>query len=496
MTRPLRPGVCLGDVGDIAAFADNLFDREMPEDSHLRKLRRKWWEWQYIADQSERLGLLNRHTMGVGLGVGAEALIFFFARHCGKIIATDLYSSETAWREACYDDFAAIIAQAPLSFDRQRLQIINADMRDIPVGDGSVDLVWSTSSIEHVPTFADLLQTLEEISRVLKPGGYAILTTEYCLSEPPYLLPGVNALDAVSLKPLLAALGNHLEIVGDTDLAFDWANPANGAAPRRYIKEESVPYLRRDYVDGHKAGHMAHPVGMSVICPMALTLRRTRDPAPLRLPLKALSLPQETAWYCAAMQAYHSGENTVAARGFARVVSSPATPHQLRLHAFRFGMDAEIRLGLPVKEAALRIALMLADASAAMLRDDDCGDFFSYILREGGLSEKAAQVARAAATSPSATFDHALRMGCRLFSCDATAGDVVAEVLVDLIVNGWSPSVIQAEFSRAAGAEGVAEAVGALVHAVEAELNRRRDAFGVHLNSTDSQSGILKVSSS
>jgi SAM-dependent methyltransferase len=44
----------------------------------------------------------------------------------------------------------------------------------LPLGHGSVDLVWCSETIEHV---ADALGLLEECRRVLAPGGRLLATT-------------------------------------------------------------------------------------------------------------------------------------------------------------------------------------------------------------------------------------------------------------------------------------------------------------------------------
>jgi ubiquinone/menaquinone biosynthesis C-methylase UbiE len=49
--------------------------------------------------------------------------------------------------------------------------ILNYDGRRIPLADASVDIVFSSNVLEHVP---DLRQMHSEIARVLKPGGYCI----------------------------------------------------------------------------------------------------------------------------------------------------------------------------------------------------------------------------------------------------------------------------------------------------------------------------------
>ena len=49
--------------------------------------------------------------------------------------------------------------------------IMNYDGRHIPLPDASVDIVFSSNVLEHIP---DLAQMHLEISRVLKPGGHCV----------------------------------------------------------------------------------------------------------------------------------------------------------------------------------------------------------------------------------------------------------------------------------------------------------------------------------
>lgn len=49
---------------------------------------------------------------------------------------------------------------------------VQADCRRLPLVDGCMDLVWALSVLYH---FADLSGPLQEIARVLKPGGHCVL---------------------------------------------------------------------------------------------------------------------------------------------------------------------------------------------------------------------------------------------------------------------------------------------------------------------------------
>ena len=57
--------------------------------------------------------------------------------------------------------------------DRSHPDVVGS-ATDIPLGDASFDTVVCTEVLEHVP---DPLRALREMYRVLKPGGYLILST-------------------------------------------------------------------------------------------------------------------------------------------------------------------------------------------------------------------------------------------------------------------------------------------------------------------------------
>jgi len=53
-----------------------------------------------------------------------------------------------------------------------------ADVRQLPYRTGVFDGVLSTSTLDHFPSRSELLQSLREIARVLRPGGSLILTLD------------------------------------------------------------------------------------------------------------------------------------------------------------------------------------------------------------------------------------------------------------------------------------------------------------------------------
>jgi SAM-dependent methyltransferase len=68
------------------------------------------------------------------------------------------------------DLVAAGLRKAHASTPSARL--LQADVRDLPLADGSVDAVVSANLLEHVP---DDRRALKEVRRVLRPGGRAVI---------------------------------------------------------------------------------------------------------------------------------------------------------------------------------------------------------------------------------------------------------------------------------------------------------------------------------
>jgi SAM-dependent methyltransferase len=64
------------------------------------------------------------------------------------------------------------------------------DVRSLPLRDSSIDLVISDSTLDHFPTEADIITSLKELGRVLRPGGTLILTIDNKshLTYPPYFM--------------------------------------------------------------------------------------------------------------------------------------------------------------------------------------------------------------------------------------------------------------------------------------------------------------------
>jgi SAM-dependent methyltransferase len=59
-----------------------------------------------------------------------------------------------------------------------RCRFITADVRRLPLADRSVDVVLSNSTLDHFDTEIEIEKSLEELARVLKPGGILLATLD------------------------------------------------------------------------------------------------------------------------------------------------------------------------------------------------------------------------------------------------------------------------------------------------------------------------------
>jgi SAM-dependent methyltransferase len=108
-----------------------------------------------------------------------------------------------ALAEAGADSVGVELAEGAL--ERARLNVPGGDFRrmddEIPLEDSSVDLVWCSEVLEHVPDTAALLS---EARRVLRTGGRLLLTT------PSHDLPRRAAIALLRWEPHFDPLGQHV----------------------------------------------------------------------------------------------------------------------------------------------------------------------------------------------------------------------------------------------------------------------------------------------
>jgi SAM-dependent methyltransferase len=174
------------------------FGKDFPEGHEYRK----YWEVAMTARAFGDLGTLREDARILGVGAGHEATIYWLTTKVGKVVATDLYEADDAWSDT---DSSAEMLTDPGKFwdgewnpDRLEVRDMNALELDFP--DDSFDGVFSSSSIEHFGGFREIRQSIEEIYRVLRPGGVAALATEFRIQGSGHGWPGVFLFDEAALR--------------------------------------------------------------------------------------------------------------------------------------------------------------------------------------------------------------------------------------------------------------------------------------------------------
>jgi SAM-dependent methyltransferase len=166
---------------------------------------RKYWEVAMTLRAFRSLGILREDARVLGVGAGREATIYWLTRHVGEVVATDLYETEDAWSET--DSSADMLTDPGRYWDAEwrpeRLVVRHMDALELAFEDESFDGIFSSSSIEHFGDFPDVRRSVEEMFRVLRPGGVLALATEFRLEGEEIGNPGLLCFDEPELRSLL-----------------------------------------------------------------------------------------------------------------------------------------------------------------------------------------------------------------------------------------------------------------------------------------------------
>lgn len=217
-----------------------------------RRPHRKAWEWCAITQALHERGMLRPGRTGCGFAVGTEPLPSAFAARGVDILATDQAATDeaAAWNETGQHAASLDVLHRPEligrgEFDR-RVRFRPADMRELGLPWGErFDFLWSSCSIEHLGSLPAGLEFVEQSTRLLKPGGWAVHTTEYNVASNDATLDQGGSLiyrrrDIEELDRTLRRLGCGLSrcdfYAGDHVFDLDYDLPPYGRPDRQHIK--------------------------------------------------------------------------------------------------------------------------------------------------------------------------------------------------------------------------------------------------------------------
>lgn len=153
-------------------------------------MHRKQWEYVYVLQSLWERGCLQEGKRGIGFAVGTEPLPSVFASFGCDILATDIYpeqGQQLGWaanNQLCMgldSLYKCNICDKETFY--KRVEYLPVDMTGIPADLRNFDFNWSSCSFEHLGTIEKGFAFLHNQLRTLKPGGWAVHTTEYNLSS-------------------------------------------------------------------------------------------------------------------------------------------------------------------------------------------------------------------------------------------------------------------------------------------------------------------------
>jgi SAM-dependent methyltransferase len=122
----------------------------------------------------------TRHLAAEGLSAWRAAVARHLAPRPGTRLL-DLGAGTGSWSRAFTGWFAGleVVAVEPAAAMRARCEhpgVLPGRAEAIPLGDGSVDAVWLSTVVHHIP---DLPRAAREVRRVLRPGGVVLIRSAF-----------------------------------------------------------------------------------------------------------------------------------------------------------------------------------------------------------------------------------------------------------------------------------------------------------------------------
>ncbi|MFC1847146.1 class I SAM-dependent methyltransferase [Chloroflexota bacterium] len=165
------------------------------EAEHWDSVARDWSRKSYANE------ILAEHKRNTYLGLIAGWADVAVSR---KILKTDLFAEAFGPEQYLFylappeaivgiDIARNIVKQAKrqaADCDADSSRYLCCDVKHLPFIDNSFDLIISDSTLDHFPTEQDIVDSIKELGRVLRPGGSLILTIDNKsnLTYPPFIM--------------------------------------------------------------------------------------------------------------------------------------------------------------------------------------------------------------------------------------------------------------------------------------------------------------------
>ncbi|WP_195574787.1 class I SAM-dependent methyltransferase [Paenibacillus sp. 1001270B_150601_E10] len=147
-----------------------------------------WWSrpYEYAWASQYAKGCVLDAACGI-----SHPFKFWLTEHCSEVHGCDL-DPKILSHSAILKDIAADFGEQGAARIKQegflnRLKLLRADLSMLPYGDKTFDTIFCISVFEHLP---DSLKpvVMKEFHRTLKSGGTLVMTLDYPLASPPFML--------------------------------------------------------------------------------------------------------------------------------------------------------------------------------------------------------------------------------------------------------------------------------------------------------------------
>jgi 2-polyprenyl-3-methyl-5-hydroxy-6-metoxy-1,4-benzoquinol methylase len=171
-------------------YAAEWYKRWCTEIGETPNFHRKQWEFVFILQSMWERGCIVQKNRGLVFAVGTEPLPSVLAKYGCSITATDIFQEkgiEMGWthgNQLCFGlDSLNTRKLCDDEVFKKSVQYRPVDMNDIPDDLTDYDFNWSSCSFEHLGSLEKGFQFLKNQLKTLKPGGWAVHTTEFNVSS-------------------------------------------------------------------------------------------------------------------------------------------------------------------------------------------------------------------------------------------------------------------------------------------------------------------------
>ncbi|WGM32263.1 class I SAM-dependent methyltransferase [Brevundimonas sp. NIBR11] len=229
------------------------------------RYHRKLWEFVFICQALWERGAVKPGARALGFGVGLEPLPAFFASEGCEVVATDLSperATEAGWAQSSQHAIEKEALRRPWVcpdelFDRN-VSLRNCDMNAIPSDLTDFDFCWSACALEHLGSIEKGLDFIVNSVACLKPGGWAVHTTEFNLSSNDGTIDNLSTV--LFRRRDLEALAERLNASGHKAAVFDF-EPGDRPVDA-YI--DLPPYRADPHLTAALMGYAATSIGVIV----------------------------------------------------------------------------------------------------------------------------------------------------------------------------------------------------------------------------------------